>query len=135
MKVLPRLQRRRSKIAGTGVFALQPINKHTRVVTYAGEKISHRETARREARQLPRGRIWCFIVNRRWARDASRGGNIARYINHSCRPNCYTKVVGDVIWIYAARNIKRGEELSYHYRTGGAAGIPCACRPGCTTVL
>ena len=118
-----------------GVFALEPITKNTRIVTYAGEKISQREVARREARDLPRGRIWCFTINRRWGRDASRGGNIARYINHACRPNCYAEVVGDVIWIRAARNIRRGEELSYRYHTGGAAGIPCQCRPGCRTVL
>ena len=118
-----------------GVFALEPITKNTRIVAYAGEKISQREVARREARDLPRGRIWCFTINRRWGRDASRGGNIARYINHACRPNCYAEVVGDVIWIRAARNIRRGEELSYHYHTGGTAGIPCQCRPGCATVL
>jgi SET domain-containing protein len=132
---LPRIERRRSRISGMGVFALEPINKNTRIVTYAGEKISRREMARREARDLPRGRIWCFTINRAWGRDASRGGNVARYINHACRPNCYTEVVDDVIWIRAGKNIKRGDELTYQYYTGGTAGIPCACRPDCPTVL
>jgi SET domain-containing protein len=104
-------------------------------VDYAGEKISHRESARREARQLPRGLVWCFTINRRWVRDASVGGNIARFINHSCRPNCYAQVVGDVIWIRAARRIDAGEELTYDYFTNGEAGVPCRCRPGCATVL
>ena len=55
-----RLARRRSVIAGWGVYALEPIAKNTKIVTYDGERISHRESRRREARQLPRGRIWCL---------------------------------------------------------------------------
>jgi SET domain-containing protein len=130
-----RIVRRRSRIAGVGVFAAEPITKNTRIVDYAGEKITHAESLRRERRQLARGRVWCFTVNRRWVRDASVGGNIARFINHSCRPNCYSHVVGDVIWIRAARNIRAGEELTYEYNTSGAAVIACRCRPGCKTML
>jgi uncharacterized protein len=130
-----RIARRRSPISGWGVYALEPIPKNTRIVQYAGEKISHAESRRREARQLARGRIWCFTVSRRAVRDAEVGGNLARFINHSCRPNCYAHVVGDVIWIRAARNIRSGEELSYDYNTDGAAGIACRCRPGCRTRL
>jgi SET domain-containing protein len=131
----PRIARRRSPIAGFGVFALEPIRRDARIVDYAGERISHAESLRREARQLPRGRIWCFTVNRRWVRDASVGGNIARFINHACRPNCYTEVSRGVIWIRAARDIRAGEELTYDYNTGGAAGIPCRCRAHCPTRL
>ncbi len=79
--------------------------------------------------------FWCFVVNRRLVRDAAVGGNVARFINHSCRPNCYVQIVGDVVWIRAARNIKAGEELTYDYETGGEAGITCKCRPGCTGML
>jgi SET domain-containing protein len=68
-------------------------------------------------------------------RDASVGGNVARFINHSCRPNCWIEIAGDVIWIRASRTIAAGEELTYDYNTGGEAGIPCRCRPGCRTVL
>ena len=129
------LVRRKSRIAGWGVYTRQAITKNTRIVDYAGEKISHRESARRERRQLANGQIWCFTLNRRWVRDAAVGGNIARFINHSCRPNCYTQVIGDTIWIRAARNIKAGEELTYDYRTDGDATIPCHCRPGCQRLL
>src|SRR6185295_6834919 len=132
---LPVITRRRSRIAGSGVFAGEPINKNRRIAIYTGEKISHAESERRERRHLPRGRIWCFTVNRKWVRDASVGGGIARYINHACEPNCYTEVVGDVIWIRAAKFIAKGEELSYEYHTGGTAGIPCQCTVGCKTVL
>lgn len=127
----PRIVRRRSRLHGWGVFALEPITKNTRIVYYAGEKITARESKAREAAQLSRGHIWCFAINRRWVRDAEVGGNIARYINQACRPNCYTQVVGDTIWIRAARNIRRGEELTYNYYTRGSAGIACTCEPGC----
>jgi len=128
---LPRLARRRSKLHGWGVFALEPITKNTRIIDYAGELISHRESSTRETRYLQRGEIWCFTVNGRWVRDANAGGNIARFVNHACRPNCYTQVVGTTIWIRAARNIARGEELTYDYHTDGEHVIPCCCRRGC----
>ena len=112
-----RIVRKRSGIAGFGVFAAERITKNTRIIDYAGETITPAESRRREARQLPRGRIWCFTVNRRWVRDAAVGGNLARFINHSCRPNCYVQVIDGVIWIRAARTIRPGEELSYDYNT------------------
>ena len=130
-----RIARKRSGIAGFGVFAAERITKNTRIIDYAGETITHAESRRREARQLPSGRIWCFTVNSRWVRDASVGGNLARFINHSCRPNCYPHVIDGVIWIRAARTIRSGEELSYDYNTSGAAGIHCRCRPGCQAML
>ena len=129
------VRKRRSRIAGWGVFASRPISKNTRIITYAGEKITSRESLRREERYLQRGRIWCFKLNDRYVRDAAVGGNLARYINHACRPNCYTEIVGDTIWIRAARNIRKGEELTYDYSTDGEASIPCRCRPGCKTVF
>jgi uncharacterized protein len=130
-----RITRRRSRIAGWGVYAGERITKNSRIVQYVGERISHAESAKREKRQLPRGMIWCFTVNRRVVVDASVGGNVARFINHSCRPNCYAIVRNAEIWICAARTIARGEELSYDYHTKGAAGITCRCRPGCRTRL
>ena len=127
--------KRRSKIQGWGVFATQTITKNTRIVHYAGEKISNRESGARERRYLKRGHIWCFKLNQRSVIDAGVGGNIARFINHRCEPNCYTQVVDDTIWIRAARTITRGEELSYDYSTDGDGTIPCRCEPGCATML
>jgi SET domain-containing protein len=117
------------------VYALERIRRGRRVVHSDGELISHEESERREESHLKAGRIWCFTVNRKWVRDASVGGNIARFINHSCEPNCWTVVVGRTIWIRAARRIEKGEELTYDYSTGGAAGIRCRCRPGCRRKL
>ena len=132
---LPRIQRRRSTLHGWGVFALEPINKNKRIVDYAGELIDHKESLKRETAYLARGEIWCFTVNRRWVRDANVGGNIGRFINHACRPNCYSEIAGKTIWIRAGRNIQAGEELTYDYYTDGERVIECHCRPGCTRKL
>lgn len=130
-----KLVRRRSPISGWGVYAGQRITKNSRIIDYAGEKITTAEADRRETKHQAKGHIWCFTINRRWARDAAVGGNWARYINHTCTPNCYVEVVDHTIWIRAARNIERGEELSYDYNTGGEAGMKCKCRPGCKTII
>ena len=61
--------------------------------------------------------------------------NIARYVNHACRPNCYTDIDGRTIWILAARRIRKGEELTYDYNTDGDGLIECQCRPGCQRLL
>ena len=132
---LPRIARRKSKLHGWGVFSAESINKNRRIVDYAGELIDYKESLRRESRYLKRGEIWCFTVNSRWVRDADTDGNVARFINHACKPNCYTEIVGKTIWIRAARNIKPGEELTYDYHTDGEQVIECRCRPGCTRRL
>jgi len=132
---MPQLRRRRSGISGWGVFALHSIEEDARIVDYKGELISHAEGTRREERYVRRGRLWTFIVNDRWVRDAAVGGNIARYVNHACHPNCYIDVVGRTIWILASRRIRAGEELTYDYNTDGFCGIRCRCRRGCRRVL
>jgi SET domain-containing protein len=132
---LPRLVRRRSAISGWGVYAARPIPEDTRIVEYKGALIPQAEAWRREQRYLPRHRIWIFTIDGRWARDAGVGGNIARYINHACRPNCYVDIAGRHIWILASRDIRPGEELTYDYNTDGYAGIPCRCRPRCRRIL
>jgi SET domain-containing protein len=129
------IERRRSKIQGWGVFATRPITKNTRIIEYAGEKIPNRESLKREVRYLKKGHIWCFKLNRLYVRDAAVGGNIARYINHACRPNCWFEVVGTTIWIRASRRIEAGEELTYDYATVGDHTIRCRCRPNCPTWL
>jgi uncharacterized protein len=132
---LPRIVRRRSRLHGYGVIAAEPINKNRRIIDYAGELIPNSASGPREARYLEDGCIWVFRVNRRWSRDAAVGGNIARFINHSCRPNCWFQVVGTIIWIRASRFIETGEELTYDYATIGDRTIPCRCRPGCPAFL
>jgi len=129
------IERRRSKIHGWGVYATKTIPKNTRVIDYAGEKISNQESLKRERRYIKAGHIWCFKLTNRTVIDAGVGGNIARFINHSCRPNCYVHIVDSTIWIRAARRIRAGEELTYHYNTDGEGLIKCRCRRGCQTLL
>ena len=129
------IERRKSKIHGWGVYATAAIPKNTRVIHYAGEKISNQESLKRERRYIRHGHIWCFKLTNRTVIDAGVGGNIARFINHSCRPNCWFEVVNRTIWIRASRPIRAGEELTYDYATVGERTIPCRCRPGCPNKL
>ena len=131
----PKIERKRSKLHGFGVFAGEPINKNKRIIDYAGELISNRQSEKREDKYLAKGCIWVFRVNRNWSRDAAVDGNVARFINHSCTPNCYIDVVDKTIWVRAAKNIGKGQELTYDYNTEGDKVIPCRCRPGCKTKL
>jgi SET domain-containing protein len=117
------------------VYAAQRIEEDTKIVEYKGELVSQAEAWRRELRYLARHRIWLFNIDHRWARDAAVGGNIARYINHACRPNCYVDIVRRHIWIRASRAIRAGEELTYDYNTDGIAGIRCRCRSRCRRIL
>jgi SET domain-containing protein len=129
------IERRKSKIHGWGVYSTKKIPKNKRIIDYAGEKISNRESLARELRYLKDGHIWCFKLTNRTVVDAGVGGNQARFINNSCRPNCYIEVADGIIWIRAARTIHAGQELTYHYHTDGEALIRCRCRPGCQTLL
>lgn len=134
-RALPKIRRRRSSVHGFGVFALEAIAKNTRIIDYAGELVRTSESEAREERDLAEGCVWVFRVNRTWSRDAAVGGNLARFINHACRPNCWFEVADRTIWIRASRLIRKGEELTYDYATVGERTIPCRCRPGCGSLL
>lgn len=132
---VPAIERRKSSLHGWGVFALEPIAKNRRIVAYTGQKIPNTESLRRERKYLKNGSIWCFQLNRGWAIDGHVGGNDARYINHSCQPNCYTQIIDGTIWVRAAKNIVAGEELTYDYHTNGEGRIHCICKPDCKAML
>ena len=83
---LPKIERKKSRLHGFGVFALETINKNKRIIDYAGQLISNKQSLGREDRYLRKGCIWVFRVNRAWSRDANVDGNVARFINHSARP-------------------------------------------------
>ena len=101
----------RSRIAGQGLFAAEDIKKGIRIIQYIGEKISKDESRRRVAE----GNAYIFAFNERYDIDGKTLKNRARYINHSCEPNCEAVVTKRTIWIVALRDIQVGEELSYNY--------------------
>ena len=94
--------------AGLGLFAVRAFRRGERIIEYTGERISHEEADRRGGRYL-------FEINRKWQIDGKGRDNLARYINHACRPNCEARVVRGRVFIYARRQIREGEELTYHY--------------------
>lgn len=114
-----------SRIAGQGLFAAQEIPGGTRIIAYIGEKISSRESAHRRAQ----GNAYIFHLNYRYAIDGQTLGNTARYINHSCDPNCDVEKTPDTLWIVAIRNVATGEELSfnYGYEMTQYQNNPCTC--------
>ena len=116
----PALAIRSSKISGLGAFAQRPIPKGARIIEYRGERISPAEADRRYA-DSPEGHphVLLFTVNSRIVIDGGVRGNEARFINHSCSPNCEAVTEGRRIWIYALKDIAVGEELTYDYNLTG----------------
>jgi SET domain-containing protein len=107
---------RRSRIHGSGVYAARRIRKGTRIVEYLGDRISHDEAdGRYEAKGQDDGHTFLFVVSDEVVIDAGVGGNEARFINHSCDPNCETVIEGGRVFIEALRTIQPGEELGYEY--------------------
>jgi uncharacterized protein len=105
-KPLRKIVRRKSGIHRYGVYAAERILKGANIIRYTGRKLTTVQGNRSKSHYL-------FILNQRWD---ILGRNLARYINHSCQPNCDAVIeAGRVIWIVASRNIKVGEELVYDY--------------------
>jgi SET domain-containing protein len=107
---------RRSSIQGLGAFATRPIREGARIIEYTGERISQDEAdARYDDTAMARHHTFLFNIDEHTVIDAAYGGNDARFINHSCAPNCQAFQEGDRIYIHALRDIQPGEELSYNY--------------------
>jgi hypothetical protein len=113
----PLIEARNSAIHGTGVYAVAPIKKGARIIEYIGERISHAEADRRyERKGNDDGHTFLFIASNRTVIDATDGGNDARFINHSCNPNCETVIEQNRVFVEAIRSIKPGDELGYDYQ-------------------
>lgn len=100
-----------SRISGQGLFAVQDIQQGRRILPYIGEKISKAESTRR----LANGNHYIFTFNELYDIDGKMLSNTARYINHSCDPNCEVEQTTRAIWIIALRDIRAGAELGYNY--------------------
>lgn len=96
--------------AGLGLFAARSFEKEDLVIEYTGERISTEGADRRGGKYL-------FILDKKRVIDGKGRENIARYMNHSCRPNCEAEIDedDDTVYIRARKHIDAGEELTYHY--------------------
>ena len=96
---------------GLGLFATAPIKKRALIVEYTGRKLTTEQADKVEAR----GNRYLYELNSRWTLDGSSRRNIARYANHSCRPNAESDVVKRQVILRAIKNIKEGDEITYDY--------------------
>jgi SET domain-containing protein len=143
---------RRSPIHGNGVFATEVIRKGEEVVQYKGTLMTHGEADEMYGDGGETGHTFLFTLNDDYIIDANRKGNTARWINHSCKPNCRAVIEEsasgdrrkDKVLIEAIRTIKPGEELTYNY--GIVLDVPytarlkklwqcLCCSPNCTGTL
>lgn len=126
---------RKSPIHGNGVFAARDIKKGERIIEYLGEKISKEESNRRglEREELAKktgdGAVYIFELDDQWDIDGNFDYNDARFINHACRTNSESVCEDGHIYVYATRDIAKGEEILYNYGYSFKHFLdhPCKC--------
>lgn len=132
----PYIVLKKSGIHGKGVYAKMDIQKGTRIIEYVGEKVTKKESDRRAQKPLQNnakneelGAVYLFELNKRYDLDGYFDYNTARFINHSCDPNCETEIVKGHIWIISVKEIKKGEEITYNYNYSWEdyEDHPCNC--------
>jgi SET domain-containing protein len=105
-----------SPIQGLGAFATERITRGTRLIEYAGERLTPAEAdARYPDDDAVRHHTYLFAIDDDVVIDAAVNGNEARFINHSCDPNCDAVIDDGRIWIETIRDVEPGEELAYDY--------------------
>ena len=117
---------KKSKVHGSGVFTTEDIKKGVKIIRYIGEKVTKKEGDKRSTERIKKfinkkneGSVYIFELNKKYDIDGSTSYNKARYINHSCDPNCEVDIIKNEIWIISIKDIKKGSELNYDY------GYPC----------
>jgi uncharacterized protein len=121
---------RASPIHGTGGFALVGISMGSRVIEYIGNKIDKQESAR----QCQLNNPFVFFLDAEHDLNGQVEWNPARFLNHSCPPNCEAELIEGRIWIVARRDIQAGEEITFNYRYDleSFREYPCHCgSPDC----
>ena len=114
--------KKKSSLHGTGLFASTNIKKGEQVIEYIGDKVTKKEGDKRADKQIKKaqknknnGMVYVFELNKRYDIDGGVARNYARFINHSCDPNCEVEIIDNHIWISAIKKIKKGSELLYNY--------------------
>jgi SET domain-containing protein len=125
----PLVKAKKSGIHGFGGYARKPIKKGKRIIEYTGPLISKEDAAL----ELKEQNEYVFTLNEDEDIDGSVLWNLARYLNHSCDPNCESEIKKGRVWIYATRSIEKGEELTYNYgyELDGFEDRPCCCGADC----
>jgi SET domain-containing protein len=132
----PRIVLRRSGIHGRGVYARRMLHEDETVCEYKGERIDDAEAARRYPENMAGlNHTFLFGIDDDLNIDGGSKGNIARWINHSCEPNCDTFEEDKRMFVRAIRDIRPGEELTYDYSIGAGEPLtrevksrwPCWC--------
>ncbi len=120
---------KKSNIDKNGLYANKNIKDGTKIIEYKGKIIT-----RKQAEENPKfdneKAIYLFNLNNKYDLDGDFKFNTARLINHSCNPNCEVAGTGLKVWVYAIRDIKKGEELSYDYGFSydeNFKDFPCKC--------
>jgi SET domain-containing protein len=108
----PGIEVRASKIDGRGCFATVAFKKGRKIAELVGERVSRVEAARR---MRGKRRLHICGINSYWGIDSSRGGNGSQFINHSCRPNSFLRIIHEHIIFFALRDIEAGEEITLDY--------------------
>ena len=135
------VEARASSIEGTGCFAKQFIPAGTRIIEYKGQRIPPVLVEERSAVEvddtgeiIDHGHVYMFYVDWLTTIDGGVNGNDARFINHSCDPNCKSTVENRRVFIDAIRDIAPGEELTFDYKLDVSASAEqkkrYACRCG-----
>ena len=120
---------KRSKIDNKGLYANCDIKDRTKIIEYKGKIVSKKYVENNSKFDNEKA-IYLFNINKKYDLDGDFKYNTARLINHSCDPNCEVYGTGLKVWVYAIRDIRKGEELSYDYGFGfdqDYKDFPCRC--------
>ena len=120
---------KKSRIDNRGLYAALDIKKNTKIIEYKGKIITVKETETNPKFDNDKA-IYLFNLNKKYDLDGDFKYNTARLINHSCDPNCEVDGIGLKLWIYAIKDIKKNEELTYDYGFSfdkDYKDFPCRC--------
>jgi hypothetical protein len=114
--------KKKSSLHGSGLFANCDIKKEEQVIQYIGDKVTKKEGDKRADIQIKKaqknkknGMVYVFELNKKYDIDGGVVRNYARFINHSCDPNCEVEITNNEIWISSIKRIKKYTELTYNY--------------------